>query len=404
VSSHGALCYTARLAEPFVPRAVCGRCRRPASVCYCRHVPRLETRTKVVILQHPRERDVAIGTARMATLCLPEAQLHVGMRWGENPAFQAALSDPARPPVLLYPGPGARDILRDPPAGPVTLVVVDGTWSQAKTVVRDNPVLAALPRYAFEAPEASDYRIRREPRVELVSTIEALMHVLGALEGDAERFRALMVPFRAMVDAQLDCQARLKSMRTRKPRPPRPLWTRLPDEVVARGDDLVCVVGEANAWPFGSAERDGGDELVHWVAHRVASGETFDLVAAPERALAPSTPFHTGLSTERLQAGASRAALLAAWSRWVRPTDVMCAWGFYAADLLRASGGALPAAHVDVRAAAHRLTHRKFGALEDYAATVTEAPTSPLADGRAGRRLANLVDVVASWRRLIRAG
>ncbi|MBA3822156.1 MAG: DTW domain-containing protein, partial [Deltaproteobacteria bacterium] len=176
-----------RLAVPSVtPRAMCGRCRRPTSVCYCAALPRLPTTTKVVILQHPRERDVPIGTARMASLCLPESELHVGMTWGEHPALGRALGDPARPPILLYPGPGARDILTEPPAGPVTLVVVDGTWSQAKSVVRDNPILHALPRYAFAAPELSEYRIRKEPQAEYCSTIEALMHVLGVLESKPE--------------------------------------------------------------------------------------------------------------------------------------------------------------------------------------------------------------------------
>src|SRR3954449_12670499 len=122
-------------------------------MCYCRLLPRLETQTHVVILQHRRERDMPIGTARMASLCLPQAQLHVGVDWSESAALARALGDPARPPVLLYPGPEARDILREPPPGPATLVVVDGTWSQAKTVVRDNPVLQALPRYAFATPE-----------------------------------------------------------------------------------------------------------------------------------------------------------------------------------------------------------------------------------------------------------
>jgi len=70
----------------------------------------------------------------------------------------------------------------------VTLVVVDGTWAQAKSVVRDNPVLQSLPRYAFTAPELSRYRIppRAAPRV--LPTIEALMHVPRALEGDPEKF------------------------------------------------------------------------------------------------------------------------------------------------------------------------------------------------------------------------
>jgi len=120
---------------------MCLRCRRPARVCYCAALPHLPTRTRVVILQHPRERDMPIGTARMASLCLPSAELHVGVRWSEHPALAAALADPARPPILLYPGAGARDVLREPPPGPVTLVVVDGTWSQARTVVRDNPIL-----------------------------------------------------------------------------------------------------------------------------------------------------------------------------------------------------------------------------------------------------------------------
>ena len=71
-----------------------------------------------------------------------------------------------------------RDVLTDPPPHPVTLIVVDGTWSNAKTLVRDSTVLSALPRVAFAAPRPTEYRIRREPRDEYVSTIEALVHVL----------------------------------------------------------------------------------------------------------------------------------------------------------------------------------------------------------------------------------
>src|SRR6185437_11532742 len=87
--------------------------------------------------------------------------------------------------------------------GPITLVVVDGTWSQARKLVRLNPAMAALPRYAFRPSRPSEYRIRREPSEECVSTLEALIHVLGVLEGDRERFLPMMLPFRAMVDAQV---------------------------------------------------------------------------------------------------------------------------------------------------------------------------------------------------------
>src|SRR3954462_9408881 len=101
-------------ATSFSPRAVCDRCRRPESVCYCRHLTSIATKTRVVLLQHPRERDVPIGTAHMASLCLPNAELHVGVRWGGSSTLARALSDKERPAVLLYPGEGAIDVVRDP--------------------------------------------------------------------------------------------------------------------------------------------------------------------------------------------------------------------------------------------------------------------------------------------------
>ncbi|MEJ7596769.1 MAG: tRNA-uridine aminocarboxypropyltransferase [Kofleriaceae bacterium] len=381
------------------PRAVCMRCRRPQTVCYCAALTRIETATRVVILQHPRERDMPIGTARMASLCLPHAQLHVGVRWDDSVPLAAALADPARPPILLYPGAGARDILREPPVGPVTLVVVDGTWSQAKTVVRDNPILQALPRYAFAAPEPSQYRIRKEPSAEYVSTIEALMHVLGVLEGDPVPFRALLEPLNAMVDAQLACQERSPQRRIRIPRAHRSLRTRLPDALTTRFEDLVCVVGEANAWPFRLAGTAHPDELVHWVAHRPATGETFSALAAPEQPLSPSTCFHAGLTEDRLRAAAPRAALLAGFAPFLRPADVVASWGTHGTNLFLESGGTLPAERIDLRVVAQRLLQRKPGSLETYAASLGPV-AEPTVEGRAGRRLALILQLISAWRQL----
>jgi DTW domain-containing protein len=378
-------------------RAMCGRCRRPQSVCYCAALPHLETTTKIVILQHPRERDMPIGTARMASLCLPHAELHVGVRWDDHAPLARALADEARPPILLYPGAGARDILREPPPGPVTLVVVDGTWSQAKNVVRDNPILHALPRYAFDTPEPSHYRIRREPRAEYVSTIEALMHVLGALEGEPARFRALLDPLRAMVDAQLACQAREGRSRVRVPRGPRPERRPLPDELMARFDDLVCVVAEANAWPYSAGIQSPRDELVHLVAYRPRDGALFDMVAAPERPLSPTTSFHTELDEATLLAGAPVADVLARFAAFTQASDIACAWGHYGLSLVSGAGGMLPATRVDLRAAAQRFTNKRIGTIDEFARTFGPMP-APMTAGRAGRRLAMLAQIVDGWR------
>lgn len=349
-----------------------------------------------MLLQHPRERDVAIGTARMASLCLPNSELHVGVHWRGSTALSRALGDPTHPPALLYPGPGAIDVLRHPPAGPVTLLVVDGTWWQAKKVVRENPELAALPRYAFAPPTPSEYRIRREPQPTYVSTLEALVHVLGVLEGDRERFHALLEPFRAMVDAQLAYEARFRdapSRHAKKPRPP-PAAPHVPAILRERPGDLVCVHGEANAWPYGSVERGScADELVHWVAERPSTGERLDVVLAPRHPLAPATRLHAGLSPETLAAGRAVAELEARWRAFLRETDVVCAWGHYATALFAGMGLPLPRERVDLRQAARVYARGKVGTLEEFVARLGVTPSSPAGEGRANARLAQITAV-----------
>jgi DTW domain-containing protein YfiP len=392
----------------FEPRAVCTRCRRPAAVCYCAHLTSIATKTRVVLLQHPRERDMPIGTAHMAHLCLPGSELHVGVKFEGDAAFERALSDPERPAVLLYPGEGATDILASPPAGPVTLIVVDGTWWQAKKLVRSNPALAALPRYAFVAPAPSAYRIRKEPDEAYVSTIEALVHVLGALEGDAARFQPMLRPFEAMIDTQLACESQLRGVRVRhkrgpKPPPPPPL----PRSLRGRFGDVVCVVAEANAWPYACAERshEYPDELLQWLAFRPSTGEVLDVIVKPRNPLAPRTFLHTGLDESVLAEGVELEEALAAFAAFVRPTDVLCSWGRYGTALFVASGGVLPETRVDLRQVARLATKGKVGTLEEFVELLPglgpiEVPRQPPARtprGRGGQRLVGVASVAARF-------
>lgn len=377
------------LAPAFEPRAVCPRCRRAQSVCWCRFVTPIPTRTKVVILQHPRERDMAIGTARMASLSLPGSELHVGMRWDDSEVLARITADRDRPAALLFPGPGSIDVIREPPRDPVTLVVVDGTWSQAKQLVRDNPRLAALPRYSFEPPAPSDYRIRREPRDQYVSTIEALVHVLGAIEGDRERFLPMLVPFRAMVDTQIACIERLRVRRMKLSRRSDERRPHVPAVLLERAQDLVCLAAEANAWPHGSPQRAPGSlgEIVHLVASRPASGEEIDVVVAPRGAIAPNTPTNLGLDPTLLTGGVALEELVARWHGFLRPGDITCAWGSYAPKLVREVGGRMGEMHVDLRAVSAALDSRRPGGLEEHAARVGLVGAPAFARGRAGQRV-----------------
>ena len=315
-------------------RLECERCRRPQVGCYCSSVTPVHTRTRVVLLQHPREHGKAVNTARIAALALPSATLHVGVDFSQLAAVTEAISDPSRPAVLLYPGACARDLAAEPPSGPVTLVVIDGTWHQARALIRKNPVIAALPRYAFQPPAPSDYRIRKEPAPDCVSTIEALAYALPLLEGDRERFLALLAPFRAMVDLQVAYAERSSGGRKRdKRRRNVHALARLPDELL--DPKLVCVSGEANAWPV---DRRVGrapcpHELVHWLAVRLDSGARYEKIVRPRHPLASSPIAHSRMSERELLQGASVPELLESFDAFASPGDVICTWGSYGRDL-----------------------------------------------------------------------
>jgi DTW domain-containing protein len=377
--------------EAWQPRETCFRCFRPARVCFCRDIPTLETRTKVLILQHPREEFMPIGTARMASLCLPGSRLLVGTSFEKDPALEAALDDPEREAILLWPGGDARDLASDPPKGPSTLIVVDGTWALAKKLVRLNPRIAALPRYSLTPPRPSEYRIRAEPKETCVSTIEAVMFALGHLEGDPQRFDAMMNPFRGMIDAQIEHAERLQGGRKRFYKgPPRP---RTLPPVLRDASRLVIVQGEANAYarrpPSGYQ-----DELVQLCAVRLATGERFEGFAHPDAPVAPSLSYHSELDPDAIAASPPRSELFAAWRAFVRDDDIVVGWGRYATDLLQKHGGFLPA-FVDLRITAARFLKTKPGAIEAFAAGIGTSPGS-LGTARGGRRLA-LTTAAASW-------
>src|SRR5450432_897172 len=146
-------------------RKLCLSCRRPVAVCVCAHVQPLRTTTRVLILQHPRERHVPINTARLARQSLPDAILRRGVDFATDPVVADVVAgrDGGPPPYLLFPGPNAVDLAHARPDGPITLIVLDGTWWQAKKLLRRNPALSALPQLKLAPAAPSRYRIRREP-------------------------------------------------------------------------------------------------------------------------------------------------------------------------------------------------------------------------------------------------
>jgi hypothetical protein len=333
----------------------------------------------------------------MAHLSLPNSELHLGVDFTGNTRIEALAAQPQRVAVL-FPGEGAMTLEEARQSPPEALIVVDGTWPLAKKVVKSNPILASLPRIGFTPRRPSNYRIRAEPAEHCVSTIEAVVEVLGVLEGgDPSRFDAMLRPFEFMVDTQLESQTeRMDPPRRRIYKEP---W-RPPFELRSLADDfsrMVLLYAEANAHPL---EAGLEPELVHLVALRPATGERFEAILAPRQPLARSTPLHTELSEEALRAGEDRNAALARFAAFLRPDEKLAVWTTYALDLLWRDGVAKRPS-VNVRLSTARALKGKAGGVEQAVPLLGAQAPAPWAQGRAGRRIQALEAVV---RELVRRG
>jgi DTW domain-containing protein YfiP len=376
-----------RNAPEMAGRALCPACWRPQVVCYCSHVQLLSTRTRVLILQHPRESRVGINTARIARMCLQNSDLRQGVDFSTDPVVCAELSAQDRPAVLLFPGDDTIDPVQHPPEGAVTLVVLDGTWWQASKLLKSNPSLRQLPRYGLSPEHPSRYRIRGEPEEHCVATIEALAEMLGVLEGDRARMQQLLLPFDAMVEHQLAYVRRGVTGYNRPKCRPGPRSVLAP-ELQQRPEAMVLATGEVNAWPLHEPDRPV-PEVVHWVAVRPATGDRFEALLRPQTRLCPTFCWHAGIEPEQLAAGESFEHFAHRWAQFSRAGDVVCMWGHFAGDMLE-QGGVQLGQRADLRLAAIRQLRRRAGPIEACAVALGAHASGPWAAGRAGARMAQL--------------
>lgn len=163
--------------EP-VQGAPCPRCLLRAAWCLCTVIPTVPTRAEVLILRHVKERRRVSNSARAAALALPRCAV---VELGAPGAVVdvEALCTPGT--ALLYPDAGPR---WEGPAAPARLLVLDGSWSQVRSMVRRWPALSRLPRLPLDPVTRPGLRMRRQHREDGLSTLEALALALGQLEGE----------------------------------------------------------------------------------------------------------------------------------------------------------------------------------------------------------------------------
>jgi DTW domain-containing protein YfiP len=202
------------------PEILCPRCHKIPALCVCAGVEAADSKTRLLILQHPQEQDRELGTARLAALHFAKAEIKVGLSWPNLTKVLGRPADPKRWGVLfLGPIKLSAEALKRPVvvldrqtqpfdekktqeilASLDGVILIDGSWSQAKTLWWRNAWLLKSWRIVLNPPWPSRYgRFRKEPRRDSVSTLEAAALIMATLEKRPEIETRLVRSFEALL-------------------------------------------------------------------------------------------------------------------------------------------------------------------------------------------------------------
>jgi len=191
----------------------------------------VKNRLFVLILQHPQERRQALSTAASLAAELGNAAIATGLSWPNLARALRRDADPRRWGVLYLGSARPAALTQDEPVVALDrtgaaladsarllrslegIVLLDGTWSQAKSLWWRNPWLLKLHRLVLNPPRPARYgKIRREPRREALSTIEAAALVLRAAEAKPDAADALLAALdRLIADLRPAAQPRVSA-------------------------------------------------------------------------------------------------------------------------------------------------------------------------------------------------
>jgi DTW domain-containing protein YfiP len=212
--------------------ADCPHCGKPLPLCICDSVTPIENRISLLILQHPQEQDRALGTARLTARHFRNAVVKIGLSWPSlSKALGRPVHDPSRWAVLYLGSSKAADLDTDAEVVAIGrkgeieqgqrailnsiegVVLLDGTWSQAKALWWRNAWMLKCQRVILGPKTPSRYgQLRKEPRRDGLSTIEAAGMLLGAIEKRPDIETALNASFERMLARYREVQREMPEL------------------------------------------------------------------------------------------------------------------------------------------------------------------------------------------------
>ena len=196
-------------------RNVCSNCYRPQTSCMCRYITPIETKTRFVILMHPKEfKKTKNGTGHFTNLSLENCEIHVGIDFTEHEAINTIISDPSNTCYTLYPHESSIDLNKEPIGEEkrnTVIFLIDSTWPCSRAILTASPNIDALQKVSFTHTEVSKFTFKEQPKEYCLSTMESTLCVLKRLNThqleqiESKKLDRFLLPFEKMVEYQLSC-------------------------------------------------------------------------------------------------------------------------------------------------------------------------------------------------------
>ena len=188
---------------------------RPASTCICKYLNPFHTKTRFIILMHPKEyRKEKSGTGHITNLQLENSETIVGVDFSNNSRVNEILANKENNALLLYPGKDSFNFSTRKSAeinyfmgNNPHIFILDGTWPCARKMLKLSTNLQQLKRVSFDNNIKSKFIIKQQPAALCLSTIESVYTVINLLnKGNLEKCdtKNFLLPFEKMIDHQLE--------------------------------------------------------------------------------------------------------------------------------------------------------------------------------------------------------
>ena len=194
-------------------REKCYSCYRPKSSCMCEYINAIDTKTKFIILMHPKEfKKVKNNTGFFTHLSLSNSEVFIGIDFSEHKRINEIIA--THESYILFPSLNAVNLSEESSHlnlnrdKPMAIFLIDSTWACTKKIFTLSKNLNKLKHMSFTTDVTSQYQIKVQPESNYLSTIESTLVVLKLLNKrrveniKEDKLDGFLNPFFKMIEYQ----------------------------------------------------------------------------------------------------------------------------------------------------------------------------------------------------------